>query len=78
MKADNKSFELSDDGKIKGLKDLIESEKKAYPEFFKSEQKKEVDVKDLGKQKEPGDAEPKDFKEALMKQYNEKMNKNEI
>lgn len=78
LKADKKEFELTDDGKIKGLKELIESEKKISPSFFKSEQKKEVDVKDLGKEKEQDNAEPKDFKEAVMNKYNEKMNKNEL
>lgn len=78
LKADKKEFELTDDGKIKGLKELIESEKKISPSFFKSEQKKEVDVKDLGKEKEQDNAEPKDFKEAVMNKYNEKINKNEL
>lgn len=75
LKEDNKSLELTDDGKIKGIKELIDAEKKTSPNFFKSETKKEVDVKDLGKQKEQLDDEPKDLKSALMQEYNEKTNK---
>lgn len=74
LKEDNKSLELTDDGKIKGIKDLIDAEKKTSPNFFKSEIKKEVDVKDLGKQKEQLDDEPKSLKDALMQAYNEKTN----
>lgn len=75
LKADNKSLELTEDGKIKGIKDLIEAEKKTSPTFFKSETKKEVDVKDLGKEKEKLEDEPKDFKTAVLQAYNEKTNK---
>lgn len=75
LKSDNKKFELGEDGKIKGIKDLIESEKKVSPNFFKSETKKEVDVKELGKQKEQLNEEPKDLKEALTQKYNEKTNR---
>lgn len=74
LKEDNKSLELTDDGKIKGIKDLIDAEKKVSPNFFKSETKKEVDVKDLGKEKEQLDDEPKNLKEALIQAYNEKTN----
>lgn len=74
LKEENKSLELTEDGKIKGIKELIDSEKKISPTFFKSETKKEVDVKDLGKQKEQMDDEPKNLKEALMQAYNEKTN----
>lgn len=74
LKEDNKSLELTDDGKIKGIKELIDAEKKTSPNFFKSETKKEVDVKDLGKQKEQLDEEPKDLKSALIQAYNEKTN----
>lgn len=75
LKADNKNFELTEDGKIKGIKDLIESEKKISPSFFKSETKKEVDVKDLGKEKEQLNDEPKNLRDALTQAYNEKTNK---
>lgn len=74
LKEDNKSLELTEEGKIKGIKELIDAEKKTSPNFFKSETKKEVDVKDLGKQKEQLDDEPKDLKSALIQAYNEKTN----
>ncbi len=74
LKEDNKSLELTEEGKIKGIKELIDAEKKISPNFFKSEIKKEVDVKDLGKQKEQLDDEPKSLKDALMQAYNEKTN----
>lgn len=74
LKDDNKSLELTEEGKIKGIKELIDAEKKVSPNFFKSEIKKEVDVKDLGKQKEQLDDEPKSLKDALMQAYNEKTN----
>lgn len=74
LKEDNKSLELTEDGKIKGIKELIDAEKKTSPNFFKSEMKKEVDVKDLGNQKEQLDDEPQNLKEALTQAYNEKTN----
>ena len=75
LKADNKNFELTDDGKIRGIKELIDAEKKVSPNFFKSETKKEVDVKDLGKAAEQLEDEPKNLKDALTQAYNEKTNK---
>ncbi len=72
LKADNKKLELGEDGKIKGLNEIIEAQKKSEPNFFTKESKKEVDVKELGKGDEQTDNEPKNLKEALMQQYNEK------
>lgn len=75
MKSENKNFELDDNEKIKGLSEMIESEKKSSPNFFKSESKKAVLVKELGNPKEDNnDNEPKSFKEAVKQKYEEKNN----
>lgn len=75
LKEENKSFELTEDGRIKGIKELIDSEKKAFPTFFKSESKREVQVKELGKQQDDKENdEPKDFKEAVRQVYDKKNN----
>lgn len=75
MKEDKKDFELDSNEKIKGLSEMIENEKKLSPNFFKTESKKEVIVKDLGNSKLDNDnGEPKDFKEAVKQKYDEKMN----
>lgn len=76
LKAEQKELELDENGKIKGINDLIEAQKKAEPNFFTSEAKKEVEVKEIGKGQEQGNNEPKNLKEALMQQYNEKTGKN--
>ena len=76
LKAEQKELELDENGKIKGINDLIEAQKKAEPNFFTREAKKEVEVKEIGKGQEQGNNEPKNLKEALMQQYNEKTGKN--
>lgn len=73
LKANNKSLELDENGHIKGINDLIETQKKAEPTFFETETKKEVNVKDLGKSKEEeGQAEPESLLDALKQKYNPK------
>lgn len=75
MKEDKKDFDLDSNEKIKGLSEMIENEKKLSPNFFKTENKREVIVKDLGGPKEDtNNGEPKDFKEAVKQKYDEKIN----
>lgn len=71
LNADNKALELDENGHIKGINDLIESQKKLQPDFFKSETKKEVVTKEIGGQENgQGDNEPKTLYEALNQHYN--------
>lgn len=72
---DNKALELDDNGHIKGINELIESQKKIEPEFFTSETKKEVVTKEIGgSDKGQGDNEPKNLYEALVNKYNQSEN----
>lgn len=73
LKANSKSLELDENGHIKGINELIETQKKTDPTFFETEIKKEVNVKDLGKAKEEeGQAEPESLLDALKQKYNPK------
>lgn len=61
-------LKLDDKGNIKGIDETLKDIKTAYPNFFESEKKKEIDVKELGKGevKEP---EPVNLVEALSQRY---------
>lgn len=73
LKANSKSLELDENGHIKGINELIETQKKTDPTFFETETKKEINVKDLGRAKEvEGQAEPESLLDALKQKYNPK------
>lgn len=75
VKEKNKEMKLDDDGNIKGIEDTLKEIKTSYPNFFETEKKKEIDVKDLGKG-EVKTTEPENLVEALTQKYNQ--NKNEL
>lgn len=66
-------LKLDDKGNIKGIDDTLKDIKTAYPSFFETEKKKEIDVKDLGKGK-PTDPEPTSLAEALSQKYSQTKN----
>lgn len=75
VKEMNKELKLDDEGNIKGIEDTLKEIKTSFPNFFETEKKKEIDVKDLGK----GDVktpEPENLVEALQQKYAQ--NKNDI
>ena len=73
LKASDKELELDENGHIKGIDEIIEKQKKAEPEFFAAEIKKEVDVKELGGGKEnEGEPEPENLLDALKQKYQPK------
>jgi len=61
-------LKLDDKGNLKGIDETLKDIKTAYPNFFETEKKKEIDVKELGKGdvKEP---EPANLVEALNQRY---------
>lgn len=61
-------LKLDDKGNLKGIDDTLKDIKTAYPTFFETEKKKEIDVKELGtgKQSEPT---PTNLTEALTQKY---------
>lgn len=64
LKSENKALEFEGDN-IKGINDIIETEKKTNPNFFKLEATtKEVEIQNVGKG-EKAEAEPKSLIEAL-------------
>lgn len=73
VKEKDTNLTLDENGNIKGINDTLKDIKTAYPNFFETEKKKEIDVKDLGKGqvKEP---EPTNLVEALKQKYNETKN----
>lgn len=66
-------IKLDENGNIKGIDDTLKDIKNAYPNFFETEKKKEIDVKDLGKG-EVKDSEPTNLVEALTQKYNNTKN----
>lgn len=66
-------LKLDDKGNIKGIDDTLKDIKTAYPNFFETEKKKEIDVKDLGKGKVT-DPEPTNLVEALSQKYSQTKN----
>lgn len=73
IKDGEKELKLDENGNIKGIDDTLKDIKTAYPNFFETTKKKEIDVKDLGKGevKEP---EPTNLVEALTQKYNDTKN----
>lgn len=73
VKEKDTNLTLDENGNIKGINDTLKDIKTAYPNFFETEKKKEIDVKDLGKGevKEP---EPTNLVEALTQKYNNTKN----
>lgn len=73
VKEKDSNLTLDENGNIKGINDTLKDIKTAYPNFFETEKKKEIDVKDLGKGqvKQP---EPTNLVEALKQKYNETKN----
>ena len=73
VKEKDTNLTLDENGNIKGINDTLKDIKTAYPNFFETEKKKEIDVKDLGKGqvKQP---EPTNLVEALKQKYNETKN----
>ena len=64
LKSENKTLEI-ENGNIKDLNNIIETEKKTSPNFFKSEtMSKEVEIQNVGKGGK-AEAEPKNLIEAL-------------
>ena len=64
LKSENKTLEI-ENGNIKDLNNIIETEKKTSPNFFKSETtSKEVEIQNVGKGGK-AEAEPKNLIEAL-------------
>ena len=68
-------LKLDENGNIKGIDETLKEVKTSYPNFFETEKKKEIDVKDLGKG-DVKEVEPTNLAEALKQQY--KNNKNEL
>lgn len=66
-------LKLDDKGNIKGIEDTLKEVKTAYPNFFETEKKKEIEVKELGKG-EVKTPEPKNLEEALKQKYNDAKN----
>lgn len=66
-------LKLDDKGNIKGIDETIKDIKTAYPNFFETEKKKEIDVKDLGKGN-PTNPEPTNLAEALSQKYSQAKN----
>ena len=73
VKEKDKNLTLDEDGNIKGINDTLKDIKTAYPNFFETEKKKEIDVKDLGKG-EVKQPEPTNLVEALTQKYNDTKN----
>ena len=73
VKEKDTNLTLDENGNIKGINDTLKDIKTAYPNFFETEKKKEIDVKDLGKGqiKKP---EPTNLVEALTQKYKETKN----
>ncbi len=68
-------LKLDENGNIKGIDETLKEVKTSYPNFFETEKKKEIDVKDLGKG-DVKEVEPTNLAEALKQNYQK--NKNEL
>lgn len=73
VKEKDTNLTLDENGNIKGINDTLKDIKTAYPNFFETEKKKEIDVKDLGKG-QVKEVEPTNLVEALKQKYNETKN----
>ena len=73
VKEKDSNLTLDENGNIKGINDTLKDIKTAYPNFFETEKKKEIDVKDLGKG-EVKQPEPTNLVEALTQKYNDTKN----
>ena len=73
VKEKDTNLTLDENGNIKGINDTLKDIKTAYPNFFETEKKKEIDVKDLGKG-EVKQPEPTSLVEALTQKYNNTKN----
>lgn len=70
FKSENRPFEIDEAGKIKGLDEVIELEKKASKKFFEPEIiAKEVEILNVGKGDNNAESEPKNLIEAMKQNY---------
>lgn len=69
LKADHKELALDDNGKVKGIDDIVSGLKTSYASNFESVSKKVIEPNKLPQGK-PADAEPQSLAEALAQQYN--------
>ncbi len=68
-------FEFSSDGTLKGLDELIDRVKKQHINLFESQEiTKDVEILNVGKGDNGGEAEPKNLMEALRQKYAQKVN----
>ena len=75
LKSEDKELELDNNGKIKGIEEIISNEKQINANLFNSPSKKEVEVREIGKSIKVPSNEPKSLLEALQQHYNLKQPK---
>lgn len=78
IKADNEELKIDDNGKIKGVEEMIKGQKTAHPEFFKEASQKKVIENKLPKAdgEENKDKEPTSIAEAMRMSLQEKQQQN--
>lgn len=75
LKSEEKELELDNNGKIKGIEEIISKEKQRNANLFNNSSKKEVEVREIGKSTKVPSNEPKSLLEALQQHYNLKQPK---
>lgn len=73
MKQDNKDISLGDDGKIKGIDDIVNTLKTAHPAQFDNEQSKKIDENKLPQGDPNKENQPQTLAEALKAAYENDM-----
>ncbi len=69
LKQDHKEIALDENGKVKGIEDLVSGLKTSYAQNFESAARKVIEPNKLP-QGEPAEKEPQSLAEALAQQYN--------